>query len=375
MSKKTQARHGAPVRKPSAPGPAELATAFGQMLNGLWAAIAAGDPLRAEVEVAISMALPRVGQLGAAKVEDFSAKVLVNEAIDRWGAEGTALLRLLMSLGSPQVRRAADAALAEMTGVGIFPPDWVNQVGRAVPVQAVRRYDVFGDEEAIGVTFRYGEVEHGIAAEVDLTGPPIATAVAVAVDAAKLLDALARPGVPFQRSEPIGLADARQRLEGPLARCDLEPDPELTLHTLAGLPIARSRVRRLPAYAPEVPGYTAADRAAAVDEFMKSPLAADAVAADEEATRFWAEVLTGYSGRVPGQPPAQVGPLRLARILLDHVPDTVVLSPAQRRHLEPAVTAWTRWSAEYRELDEAATTRLTEALPGTLARFDEAYGQ
>src|SRR5437660_979936 len=136
MSKKTRARRGAPARKPA---PADYATAYDSMLSGLWAGIAAGDPLRAELEVAMCMALPRVGQLDPDKAEDFSAKVLVNEAIDRWGPEGTALLRLLMSLGSPRVKRAAGAALAEMTGAGIYPPDWVNQVGKAVPVQARRR--------------------------------------------------------------------------------------------------------------------------------------------------------------------------------------------------------------------------------------------
>src|SRR5208282_5049576 len=125
-------------------------------------------------------------------------------------------------------------------------------------------------------------------------------------------------------------------------------------------PIARTRVRRLPAGDGEHAGdagdtgsrpvYTAADRAAAVEEFMKSPLAAD-----EQSTRFWAEVLTGYSGRVPGEPPTQVGPRKLAHILLGHVPNTFVLSPAQRSHLEPAVTAWVRWSADRRDLGDAET--------------------
>ena len=116
--------------------------------------------------------------------------------------------------------------------------------------------------------------------------------------------------------------------------------------------------------------FTAADRAAAVDEFMKSPQAAEAVAADEESTRFWAEVLTGYSGRVPGEPPAQVGPRKLAHILLGHVPNTFVLSPAQRGHLEPAVTAWVRWSADHRDLGEAGTEVLMEQAPRVLSRFE-----
>ena len=41
--------------------------------------------------------------------------------------------------------------------------------------------------------------------------------------------------------------------------------------------------------------------------------------------------------------------------------------------MEPAVTAWTRWSAAYRGLDKAATARLTEGLPEAFDRFEEAY--
>jgi hypothetical protein len=84
-------------------------------------------------------------------------------------------------------------------------------------------------------------------------------------------------------------------------------------------------------------------------------------------------VLTGYSGRIPGEPPDQVGPRKLAHILLGHVPNTFVLTPAQRDHLEPAVTAWVRWSAARRELGEAGTAVLMEQLPRVLSRFGEAY--
>jgi len=68
-----------------------------------------------------------------------------------------------------------------------------------------------------------------------------------------------------------------------------------------------------------------------------------------------------------------VGPRKLAHILLGHVPNTFVLSPAQRRHLEPAVTGWVRWSADRRELGEAGTAVLLEQLPRVLSRFGEAY--
>ena len=239
---------------------------------------------------------------------------------------------------------------------------------------------MFGDDEAIAVTFGYGEAEHGIVVQVDLTGIPIATAIGVSSNAARLIEAINGDNEEFDRSEQISLVEARRRLLGPLDRIDYDPNQDLSADTLAYLPIARTRVRRLPAGdgddsgdAGSAPVYTAADRAAAVDEFMKSPLAAEAVAADEESTRFWAEVLTGYSGRIPGEAPTQVGPRKLAHILLGHVPNTFVLSPAQRSHLEPAVTAWVRWSADHRDLGEAGTAALMEQVPRVLARFGQAY--
>jgi hypothetical protein len=353
---------------------AEADAFLDQMLSRLWAAIAAGDPLRAELETASCMAIPRVlGELGPDKADEFTAIVLVNAARRRRAPEGAALLRLIMSLGSPAAKRAASRALAELTADGIYPLDWVTEAGKAIPRQAWRRYDILGDDEAIAVTFGYGEAEHGILVQADLTDVPLVTNIAVAADAAKLIEVVRRDDNPFDRCEQIGLAEARCRLEAPLARCGQDPDFGLD-EASANLPLARSRVRRLPAPGQDPsPVFTAADRAAAVDDFMKSPQAAEAAGSDEDATRFWAEVLTGYSSRIPSEPPAQVGPRKLALMILGHVPGTFTLSPAQRHHMEPAVTAWARWSAAYRGLGEPAAARLTEHLPDMFARFDEAY--
>ena len=378
----------APASKaPSGSGRTEADAIVERVMASLWAGIAAGDPLRAELETATCMAIPRVaGQLDPDETETFISTVLVDGAVRRRTPDGAALLRLLMALGTQDTKRAASKALAELTGAGIYPPDWVTGIGKVTPGQAWRRYDVFGDDEAVAVTFSYGEAEHGIVAQVDLTGIPVATAIGVSPNAARLIEAISGDNEDFDRSEQISLVEARRRLSGPLDRIDYDPNPDLSADTLAYLPIARTRVRRIPAGDGDVsgdtgatgatgsrPAYTAADRAASVDEFIKSPLAAEAVAADEESTRFWAEVLTGYSSRVPGEPPAQVGPRKLAHILLGHVPNTFVLSPAQRSHLEPAVTAWVRWSAEHRDLGEAGTEVLMEQVPRVLARFGQAY--
>jgi hypothetical protein len=367
-------RKSKPTRRPAAAGREDPGTLVERMMGSLWQAVASGDLLRAELEAATCMALPRVGRLAPEDAQAFISKVLVEEAIRQPSPEGAAVLRLLMSLGSPATKRAASQALARLTMAGIYPPDWVTGAGKAVPDRAWRRYDVFGDDEAIAVTFRYGQAEHGIVGQIDLTAVPVAMAAGVAVNAASLIEAMDRPDDPFDRTEQISLAEARRRLEGPLARGEQEADQGASAHTVAYLPVARSRVRRLPAEdAAAAPVFTAADRAAAVDEFLKSPLAADAVAADEDATRFWAEVLAGYSSRIPGEPPGQIGPRKIAYLLLGHVPNIFSVSAAQRQHLEPAVTAWTRWSAEHRGLDEAATARLTEALPGVFGRFGAAY--
>jgi hypothetical protein len=354
----------------------EASAVVERLLGRLLTAVAAGDPLKAELETSIFMAIPyATGKADPDQVEAFIAKVLVDGAVQMRTPDGAALLRLLASLGSPATKRAASQGLGRLTQAGIYPPDWVTGAGKAVPGRAWRRYDVFGDHEAVAVTFSYGEAEHAIVAQVDLTGMPTVVMVGVTPDPADVIEGLTRDDEELERSETISLAEARRRLEEPLARCEDDPVEGTGAATNVFLPVARSRVRRLPADNVPRPErvFGAPQRAAAVDEFLRSPLAAEAVAADEAATRFWAEVLTGYSGRVFDEPPAQVGPRKLTYILLGHVPNVFALTPAQRQHLEPAVTAWTRWSAAHRGLDDAATERLTERLPGVFSRFDQAY--
>ena len=138
------------------------------------------------------------------------------------------------------------------------------------------------------------------------------------------------------------------------------------------MPFARSRVRRLPT--PE-PGtaitYTVADRAAAVDEFLRSPAAADA--GDPDVARFWAQVLTGYSSRVADEPPAQAGRHKLGAALLVYVASTFSLSAGQIDGMRPAVTTWARWAGRRQGLDEAATETLMAHLATVLGDFQATY--
>jgi len=353
----------------------EGAAILERMLDRLLTAVAAGDPLKAELETATFMAIPNAtGEASPEQVQAFITKIMVDGAVNLRTPDGAALLRLLALLGSAATKRAASQGLGKLTQAGVYPPDWVTEAGKPVPGRAWRRYDVFGDHEVVAVTFSYGEAEHAIVAQVDLTGFPTAVMVGVTPNPADVIEGMTRDVDEFERVEPISLAEARRRLEEPLDRSEADPIPGSGPDTVVFLPVMRARVRRLPAGdGLSVPLFTADDRQAAVDEFLSSPLAAEAVAADEAATRFWAEVLTGYSSHVPDEPPGQVGPRKLTHILLGHAPNIFTVTPAQRQHLEPAVTAWARWSAARRDLDDQATARLTERLPGVFSRFDEAY--
>jgi hypothetical protein len=354
------------------PASGDLDESFDSAVDQLWATIASGDVLQAEVQASVfaSMALMADGAEEAGP-EEFAEAVLDAAIQDQFTPESAAFCRLMVSLGTPALKREASRRLQEHTDEGIYPPDWVTAAGRPAPRRAWRSYDVFGDLEYIIVAFAYGESEHAILVGVDLTvTEPAVIFLTVSDNTDKLIEVVRDR--PFERFEEITLAEARRRAERPLASADMDLDPDTNEDSFTVLPVARSRVRRLPADADfTVPEYTAADRAAAVAEFLRSPDAGSAGPVDE--ARFWAEALAGYSSRVPGEPPGQVGPDKLGEMLLSHVARTFTLTHSQRESLEPVVTAWVRWAARRQELDEAATARVLEQLPKVLENFGSAY--
>ena len=340
-------------------------------LADLRAAIEDGDQLAAEVRTATLLGTP--GASGtAAEADKFVATLIAAAA--RWSDRGSAaaFCRLLMALGSGNVKRMASGALRELTSGGAYPPEWVNGIGKPSPEAAWRRYDVFGDDEAIAVTFRYGEVRFATLTMVDLTMVPVAVTVGIAADPDKLVASLEGDSQ-LERWEQIPLARARRHAEAPLIRAAIRGLSQLSGTSAAYLPAVRAYLRRLPEDddAP-VTTYSAADRAAAVEDFLASPQAASAGCADADALRFWAQALTGYSGRVPGEPPAQVGPRKLGA-LLGHVANTFTLAPGQQAALRPAVTAWATWSAARQGLSDDATARLLASLPKALDGFAASY--
>jgi hypothetical protein len=346
--------------------------------------LATSDPLTAELLAAAVLALPYRDQVGP-ELHDLFVHALCRAAGERPSPESAALLRAVAAVASPSQRRLVAAALGEVTGAGHYPPEWAAQIGRATAEQAWRRYDVFGDTETVAVTFGYGAAPHAMVVQIDRCQQPTAIHVAVVPDVDRVRAALDPGDDPLLRLEPIGLPEARARLAPALARdpgSEYDSDYEAGFADLDGaslvcLPVARARVRRLPP--PDPAGvdpagprrYGAADRAAAVAEFLASPHAA--AAGEEKTARFWAEVFAGYSASVPGEAPSRVGPLKLPHLLLSYVPNTFALSPAQRQGLPAAVTAWTEWAGQHQQLAEPARAALRERVPEVLASFDAAY--
>jgi hypothetical protein len=344
-------------------------------LAQLWKSIATGDVLNAEFQTSAFVALPELTD-GSPEQTQTLADALIDAASRHPsgtdGSEAPAFCRLLLSLGSRSVKRAASQALADFTADNTYPPGWVTSIGKPAPGQAWRQHDVFDEREVIAVTFSYEGTRHALLVAIDLAELPTVTMIAMGDDADGMLRTLQDNAEPHQRFEEITLGEARRRIEGPVARAGTDPDFELDGSSIVFLPLARSRVRRLPSDDPgQAVAYTAADRAAAVEEFLRSPTAGDA--GDPDSARFWATVLTGYSSRVPGEPPAQIGLHKLAAMLLVHVASTFTLTDAQQAGMQPAVTAWTRWAAGRQGLGEAAVDLVMTRLPELLEEFPDAY--
>jgi hypothetical protein len=347
-----------------------------EALDELWGVLDTGHLLNAEVQVAGLLALPALNRGTRADAQEFAGALIAAAARKQPGSSAAAFYRLLMAFGSPSVKKMASGALREVTSSGVYPPSWVTDIGKPAGVHAWHRYNVFGDEEAVVITFAYGDERHALLVRIDRTVLPIATVIGISPEPEQLVSAITGEGSPLERTDQVSLAVARILVEEPLARAAQTGGRGLTPSSVTFLPLARAHVKRLPVPedAPEggigIKAYTSADRIAAVDAFLASPQAAEA--GDAEVARFWAQALTGYSGRIASEPPAQVGPRKLTT-MLGHAASSFALTGEQRAGMEQAITAWTAWAAGYQGLEERATEQVLAAVPKALAEFPAAY--
>src|ERR1700753_3061206 len=115
MSKKTRPHRSAPAAQ-AAPEETEADAIVRRVLGDLWKAVAAGEPLQAEIEASTCMEIPRVlGVRDIAEEEQFRATVLVEGAVRRGNPDGAGLLRLLMAMGTPATQRVGSRAPGQLT--------------------------------------------------------------------------------------------------------------------------------------------------------------------------------------------------------------------------------------------------------------------
>ncbi len=343
---------------------------FARQLRDARVLLAERDPLEAELWATRVVAGPRLEGMSAAQADLAIAGMLVEYAGNMRVPEAVALLRAVAAVGFPTQRAAATRNADALVARGVPEPPWAHRIGRVVPGAAWRQADAYGDVEIVTCTFRYEAQEHALLISVDRCSGPSVTEVLVVREVDKLRKAAARTDGPWSCYQEISLAEARERVEGPL-RVTNASGVRWGTDDLGFLPLALARMRVLPDQPSVLRGYDASDRAAAVADFRAS--AQGRGLKDQQAARFWAEALAGYSGSLPGEHPARVGPRKLAEVLLSYVPATFELCAEHREALPQVARAWTAWAGECQGFGERDVTELMETLAEVLDTFDEAY--
>jgi hypothetical protein len=212
-------------------------------------------PLEAELSAASLIMLQRQHGMSQQLCDLTITSVLTEDVAEYPCDASAAVVRAIIAVGSQPQRSAATSVLGEITASGFYPPAWGAVIGRPAPIAAWRRYDVFGDTETIAIEFAYGPDRHVLLVRTDLFRPPAAIQITIADNAAAVTASMQDNTDPLSRWEDLDLATARARLEPALTRCDRGRHPNLPKDSLARLPVARARMRRLPrtpAGAPEV---------------------------------------------------------------------------------------------------------------------------
>ncbi|MBO0819773.1 MAG: hypothetical protein J2P26_02865 [Nocardiopsaceae bacterium] len=81
--------------------------------------------------------------------------------------EALGLLRILGTLGSPELRKTSTQSAERMKALGIADPSWASGLGKPEPGACWHYADVNGQQESVTATFAYGAKEHALSVLVD----------------------------------------------------------------------------------------------------------------------------------------------------------------------------------------------------------------
>lgn len=163
-----------------------------------------------------------------------------------------ALLRVLSSLGSAELRKSAHQAAERISVTGVADPSWASGLGAPAPRACWRYEDAAGQQESLTATFAYGAAEHALSVLIDHANGGKIRDVWVH-DAAGLLDKtwLAAENDPDVVFEKIGAAEAAGILRRAVDAGEGPRKPDETDDVRAHRALIRSRLSLLEGTGPK----------------------------------------------------------------------------------------------------------------------------
>jgi hypothetical protein len=174
------------------------------------------------------------------------ADAIVSAAERSGTPEALATLRVLGAVGSGSLRDAARAAAGRLAAAGVSEPDWAESIGAPSPGQCWCYGDVAGQQEAVTMTFWYGERGHVVSVLLDREQGGGIKDVWVG-EAGDILDRTREMSRrdPKMIFEMITQADARARMDRALAAGECPEQPGETGNVASRRAILRARIALL----------------------------------------------------------------------------------------------------------------------------------
>jgi len=177
---------------------------------------------------------------------DDPAAAIVAAAEKAATPEALATLIVLGAVGSGTLRDAAREAAGRLAGAGIGRPDWADAIGVPSPGQSWCYGDVAGHQEAVTMTFWYGDQGHVVSVLLDHDEGGAIKDIWVG-EAGDILDRtreMARQD-PKMLFEMITQADARARLDRAFAAGECPEQPAEASNVASRRAILRTRMALL----------------------------------------------------------------------------------------------------------------------------------
>ena len=293
-------------------------------------------------------------------------------------------LALLVAVGAVAPEREAAAlapAIARLHAAGLSDPIWAIAIASVRFVEAWRSTDEYGDQDLVMAVFEHpGHPAHGVALLVDHNMGGMAKEVLVTAEPAELRsDWLARAPTPIV---PLSAQEAADRFATALAALDETFMPDLPDETRYLLPLARARLRVLPAgVVAEQTEVSDSEREALLDSFLVSPESglvpatgkngasrqARSRPASEDAAgqlRMLASYFVDFAADYGAGDPLRWSPIAGEIVLTDWFPRKVVAEDVTASAVPDALRRFTRYAGRRKGLPE-------ESIAETIAAVDE----